>query len=60
MWIILTYNSVILEAPSKAFSSIRAIRFCLKSTFAKLGKRPNRPSECMRSSTLSLSNLKVM
>lgn len=53
------YNSVILEAPSNAFSSMPVIWFRLRSNFTKLGNRPNNPSERIRPNSLSCNNLKI-
>ncbi len=50
-------KSCIFDAPSNAFCSIPVIWLRRKSNFTKFGRRPNKPSDLMRPSSLSLSNL---
>lgn len=50
-------KSCIFDAPSNAFCSIPLIWLRRKSNFTKFGRRPNKPSDLMRPSSLSLSNL---
>lgn len=53
-----SYNSDILDAPSKEFSSIPVIWFLLKSNFTRFGNLPNNPSDFIRPSSLSCKRLK--
>lgn len=54
----LKYSSCIFVAPSKELGSIFIIWFRRRSSLTKLGKRPNKPSDRIRFSSLSLSKLK--
>lgn len=50
-------KSCIFDAPSNAFCSMPVIWLRRKSSFTKFGRRPNNPSDLMRPSSLSFSNL---
>lgn len=50
-------NSWMWDAPSKALGSMPVSWLRFNSSFTKCGRRPKRPSELMRPSSLSLSKL---